>query len=143
MTAATRKTRSPGTALFLAFGAGAALALPVVLAASTVTLPHTFTNGAVASASDVNANFSAVATAVNDNAARIALLEGTSSTLDCYTTGWSAQTACASLPEATPPSCNPGYTFTGIANFTASDAGCGASANTRAQVKSRCCRVVP
>ncbi len=39
--------------------------------ASSVTLPHTFVPGTVASADEVNANFTAIASAVNDNDSRI------------------------------------------------------------------------
>jgi len=64
------------------------------------------------------------------------------STLSCQTTGWGAwapASGCAQNPEPSPPACPAGSVFTGIATFTQSDAGCGASANTRARVKSRCC----
>jgi hypothetical protein len=44
--------------------------------ASEVTLPSTFTPGTVADANEVNQNFDAVKTAVDDNDARITELEG-------------------------------------------------------------------
>jgi hypothetical protein len=37
----------------------------------TLTVPNTFTNGTVADADQVNANFAAAETAVNDNDSRI------------------------------------------------------------------------
>ena len=43
--------------------------------AGPVTLPHTFTAGTTAVAAQVNANFAALATEVNDNDARITFLE--------------------------------------------------------------------
>jgi hypothetical protein len=46
--------------------------------ASTVTIPHTFVGGTTALASEVNANFQAVKAAVDDNDARIAVLEDAS-----------------------------------------------------------------
>lgn len=46
-----------------------------------VTIPNTFQSGQVASAAAVNANFSAVEVAVDDNAQRIAALEATIQTL--------------------------------------------------------------
>ncbi|HKA54802.1 MAG TPA: hypothetical protein VKJ47_14175 [Candidatus Binatia bacterium] len=50
--------------------------LPAWLLAGTVPLPHTFRNGDVADANEVNANFLAVKSAVDDNAAHIATLSG-------------------------------------------------------------------
>ncbi len=57
------------------------LLLPLVLGpsaafADTLAVPHTFTNGEVADANEVNANFDAVKTEVDDNDSRIdALLD--------------------------------------------------------------------
>ena len=45
---------------------------------SALTIPFTFTNGTVADADQVNANFTAIETAVNDNDSRIVMLEATS-----------------------------------------------------------------
>jgi hypothetical protein len=53
----------------------AALAIPTTLFAASVSLPHTFVSGAIASASAVNENFDALADGVNDNDARITALE--------------------------------------------------------------------
>ena len=47
------------------------LAVPVVLIASQVSLPYTFTAGTPASASQVNDNFDALRGAVNDNDFRL------------------------------------------------------------------------
>jgi hypothetical protein len=54
----------------------AVLVAPVALYAGTVTLPNTFSNGTVADADAVNANFAAVKAAIDDNAATIAALDG-------------------------------------------------------------------
>lgn len=56
-------------------GAGFLFGLAGAVVASTVTIPHTFTSGTPAKAAEVNANFNAVKTSVNDNAARILDLE--------------------------------------------------------------------
>ena len=53
------------------------LSIPLVVAAGTVTVPNTFVNGTPADADQVNANFDAVETAVNDNDSRITTLETT------------------------------------------------------------------
>ena len=49
--------------------------------ASSVDVPHTFSSGTAALASEVNSNFNAVETAVNDNDARIAQLESENAAL--------------------------------------------------------------
>ena len=49
----------------------ALLSIPLAVAAGTVTIPYTFTNGTPADANEVNANFNAVKTAVDDNDGRI------------------------------------------------------------------------
>lgn len=49
----------------------AAVAFPLGIGAATVTLPNTFANGTVADADQVNANFAAVSSAVDDNDARL------------------------------------------------------------------------
>ena len=51
------------------------LAIPLVVAAGTVTVPNTFVNGEIADADEVNENFEAVETAVNDNDSLITALE--------------------------------------------------------------------
>ena len=48
--------------------------IPFWLFASTVTLPYTFSNGTVADANQVNANFSALKSAIDANAAQNAHL---------------------------------------------------------------------
>jgi hypothetical protein len=53
----------------------AAVLAPATLLAGSVTLPSTFANGTVADADAVNANFSAIETAVDDNDTRLATLE--------------------------------------------------------------------
>jgi hypothetical protein len=59
----------------LGLTAGLGMALSTALIAGSVTLPNSFTAGTPARASEVNANFSAVATAVNDNHNRITAIE--------------------------------------------------------------------
>jgi hypothetical protein len=60
---------------------GAAIVvIPLAAYAGTIATPNTFTNGTVADAGEVNANFSAVETAVNDNDARITTAQGTADT---------------------------------------------------------------
>jgi hypothetical protein len=51
------------------------LAIPLAVAAGTLTLPNTFLNGTIADANQVNANFDAVKTEVDDNDGRITTLE--------------------------------------------------------------------
>jgi hypothetical protein len=55
----------------------ALIAVVSTATAGTVTVPNTFTPGTPAKAADVNANFSAVANAVNNNAQDIAALQTT------------------------------------------------------------------
>ena len=62
----------------------AAIALPVH--ASTLTVPNTFSSGTPAVAAQVNANFTAVKGAVDDNDARIAALESALATLQSTAT---------------------------------------------------------
>jgi hypothetical protein len=54
----------------------AALAIPLAVYASNLSVPYVFVNGTVADADQVNANFAAVEAAVDDNDARITALEG-------------------------------------------------------------------
>lgn len=54
----------------------AGLSVPIALFAGPVTLPHTFTNASIADASQVNANFTAVKSAVDTNHARLTTVEG-------------------------------------------------------------------
>lgn len=60
-------------------GAIAALIFASASTASTLTIPNTFSSGATTSASDMNANFTAVKAAVDDNNTRITALEGAGS----------------------------------------------------------------
>jgi hypothetical protein len=71
----------------------ALLAYPVRLLAGSVTIPNIFTNGQVADANQVNADFAALATAVNDNDSRITALEAAALTVaqrDTLTNGGNA-----------------------------------------------------
>jgi hypothetical protein len=58
-----------GTALVALFG------VPMALSASGLSVPHIFSNGTVADADEVNANFAAVKGSVDDNDARISANE--------------------------------------------------------------------
>lgn len=64
----------PHRRLFLLAGV-AALAIPVLALASPVAIPNQFIDGEIVIAQHFNENFDEVATAVNDNDARIAALE--------------------------------------------------------------------
>ena len=59
-------------------GLVAALVVAPYSLASELTVPNQFSSGDVTSASDVNANFTAIEASVNDNFSRIAALEGQS-----------------------------------------------------------------
>jgi hypothetical protein len=64
-----------------AIAAAMLLAAPAWVAASSVTLPHSFVNGTVADADAVNANFSAIDAAVDDNHARLTDVENKTASL--------------------------------------------------------------
>lgn len=65
--------------------------VPALLWAGTVTIPNAFVDGNVASAAAVNANFTAVSAAINDNAARVAGLEARGpKTFECNPADWNA-----------------------------------------------------
>lgn len=70
------KAMSKARKQLILFAAGLIAAVGLTALASGVTLPNTFSNGTVADATQVNANFQAVQTAVNDNNSRITSLEG-------------------------------------------------------------------
>jgi hypothetical protein len=67
---------------------------------SNVTLPFTFTAGTTARAADVNANFTAVKTAVDDNNARITALQTSLTTLQGTVTTLQAQVTALQVPPA-------------------------------------------
>ncbi len=67
-TAWTLRKRRPGLGLPVLL---VLLAIPLVVAADTLNVPNTFTNGTTADANQGNANFAAAETAVNDNDSRI------------------------------------------------------------------------
>jgi len=52
-----------------------AVLVPLAVYASTLSVPHSFVNGTIADAGEMNANFAAVEAAVNDNHSRISALE--------------------------------------------------------------------
>lgn len=66
--------RRTGRGRALRLGVLGLVALPLS-AAVAVTLPHTFTNGTVADATEVNANFATLETAASDADTRIAAIE--------------------------------------------------------------------
>jgi len=72
--------------------AGLILSLSTTAFAADVTIPNTFTAGSPAVAADVNANFSAVKTAVDDNNARVTT---NSTNITNATNGISANTSSA------------------------------------------------
>ncbi len=67
--------------------------LPLSLSAAPVSLPHVFQNGNVADADQVNDNFNAVATAIDDNDSRVAALEATVASLQDMITSLQAALA--------------------------------------------------
>jgi len=71
------------------------LSVPLLVAAGTLDVPNTFVNGQIADADQVNANFDAVATSVNDNDSRI-----TSAAADAATAQSAANAAIASAAGA-------------------------------------------
>ena len=74
------------------------VAIPLAVVAGTVTQPHTFTNGTVADADEVNENFTAVKTAVDDNDARTTSAQSTADS--------AASTAATAQSTATTASTN-------------------------------------
>jgi hypothetical protein len=72
--------------------------IPVAAFASSLTVPNTFTNATPAVASQVNDNFNAVKTAVDDNDARLDVLEPSASPIvvNCSTDANALQTALSS-----------------------------------------------
>lgn len=71
------------TRLFKAGVTVVLLGLPVAAIASPVTVPNAFSTGEVISSSQMNANFTAVQTAVDDNDARVTALEAAPTRADC------------------------------------------------------------
>lgn len=76
---------------FLLTGTAVLVTLPAH--AGSVTIPHAFTAGSPAVAAEVNANFSAVEVAVDDNDTRIAALEAALATLQTTVTAQAAAIA--------------------------------------------------
>ncbi len=79
--------------------------IPLAVAAGTVTVPNPFVNGTAADANEVNANFDAVETAVNDNDSRITTAQATADaaaaghTVDTNTQLSNAEVAAAATAE--------------------------------------------
>ena len=100
----TLRKRRPALGLSLSL---VLLVIPLAVAAGTVTVPNTFTNGTVADADEVNANFGAVKTAVDDNDGRITTLEGLQPLVSCV-----VRTA-GPTPALVMVACQSGETLTG------------------------------
>ena len=60
----------------------AVVLIPLAAYAGSISIPNTFINGTVADADEVNANFSAVKTAVDDNDSRTSVLETQAAALE-------------------------------------------------------------
>jgi hypothetical protein len=81
------------------------LAIPLAVVAGTLTVPNTFVNGTAADADQVNANFDAVETQVNDNDSRITTAQSAADaaaaghTTNTNTQLTSAQVAAAAAAE--------------------------------------------
>ena len=73
----SRRRHAVGNLLRLGILLGLLLVPPTVYAAS-VALPHVFQNGMLTDAGEMNANFAAVKTAVDDNDSRLDMLLGQS-----------------------------------------------------------------
>ena len=102
---ATTTPRSRKTARALLFVGMLALLLPrpSAVIADTLSLPNAFTNGEVADADEVNANFDAVKTEVDDNDVRIDAVLGQSCPASEVVTGVDASGTLMCSPS--PPTC--------------------------------------
>lgn len=120
----TQETRQVRRAAVIGTLCGALIAGPALLVAGNVTGLTTFTNGAVADAVTMNANFAAVTTAVNDNNGRLAAIENAATSF-VYEVGcnWRTTNTGSSAPPAagscTPAACVSGHTSLGT--YTTSD----------------------
>ena len=83
--------------------------------ASTVTIPNTFSSGATTSASDMNANFTAVKAAVDDNNTRITALEGGGSSAPVFQ-GFSAAANVGSGIRGMHAACHAAFSGSKICN---------------------------
>ncbi len=79
------------------FAGGIAVAVSMATIAGSFTAPNTFTSGTTISSADMNANFAAVKTAVDDNDARITSLESGTCPADMVSVG----PVCVDRYEAT------------------------------------------
>lgn len=77
---------------------GLAVLCPAVLLASSLTITNTFSDGTVASAAQVNKNFTDVKTAVDDNHARLSTLETRRTWVYTNTSAYSTGTGWAAGP---------------------------------------------
>ena len=89
-----------------ALAAGVLVSLSATLLASNVTLPYSFTAGTPARASEMNANFAAVKTAIDDNNARLTVLESRVPAAGAVSVSMHGFTEFfGHSAEAAPPSC--------------------------------------
>ncbi|HIF24386.1 MAG TPA: tail fiber domain-containing protein, partial [Gemmatimonadetes bacterium] len=123
----TLRKRRPGLGLPVLL---VLLAVPLVVVAGTVTLPNTFTNGTVADADQVNANFGAVKTAVDENDGRITINAGIASTALGTANGAVLDAAAAHGTADT------AVTNAAAAQSTADAAAAGHTVNTNTQLTS-------
>ncbi len=118
------------------------LVVPLFAVAAGVVVPHVFSNGSIADADEVNANFSALEVDSSDQDARLTALEGdldaglTISYFDCI---W---TACVDSPRYS--FCPAGRVMVGIdmPEFGGNEGSCNTSATTGPDdYRLRCCRL--
>ncbi len=100
----------------------ACMLLSPLARAGTLTVPNTFTAGTPAVAADVNANFTAAKTAVDDNDARVTALEGTALRSPLGILGY-AYVACQTGVCVTPPAAIYSYNPSGLVSVTRGGAG--------------------
>ena len=112
------------------------VAIPLVVAAGTLSVPNTFVNGTPADADEVNANFGAVEAEVNDNDARItstqAAAAAAQATADAAVTDAAAAQStadgAASTAATAHAAANSAVAIAGVAQSTATAAGSDAAA---------------
>ena len=96
------------------------IAIPLVVVAGTVSVPNTFVNGEIADADEVNENFDAVETAVNDNDSLITALE--TDTATALSTADTALTDAAAAQAEADAAVLDAATALSTANAAATDA---------------------
>jgi hypothetical protein len=98
---------------FLAGFLGGLCSLPVALSAASVTGLNAFVNGTVADADAVNANFSAVQIAVDDNDARLDALETAPGLASCRRVIAADRTFTGTYSLGSVATCDPDEVLTG------------------------------